>query len=104
MRGFAFGLILIVVLGLTILSLRPGGLRRQLRFAARRFRIMLILGGFFLLGSTIIRLAFPEGAVADYGPPALAMALAAVFFVVGRDPSTSQPTQNDRLGRVRKTP
>ena len=65
---------------------------------------MLILGGFFLLGSTIIRLAFPEGAVADYGPPALAMALAAVFFVVGRDPSTSQPTQNDRLGRVRKTP
>jgi hypothetical protein len=90
-RGFAFGLILIVGLILTILSLRPGGIRRQLRFAARRFRIMLILGGIFLLGSMIIRLAFPEGAVADYGPPALAMVLAAVFLVVGRDPVTTAP-------------
>lgn len=86
-RGFAFGLILIAGLSLTILSLRPGGLRRQLRFAARRFRIMLILGGVYLLGSSIIRIAFPEGAVADYGPPALAVILAAVFLVAGRDPA-----------------
>ena len=87
MRGFAFGLILIAGLSLTILSLRPGGLRRQLRFAARRFRIMLILGGVYLLGSGIIRVAFPEGAVADYGPPVLAAILAAVFLVAGRDPA-----------------
>ena len=87
MRGFAFGLILIAGLSLTILSLRPGGLRRQLRFAARRFRIMLILGGVYLLGSAIIRIAFSEGAVADYGPPVLAVILAAVFLVAGRDPA-----------------
>lgn len=87
MRGFAFGLILIAGLSLTILSLRPGGLRRQLRFAARRFRIMLILGGVYLLGAGIVRLAFSEGAVADYGPPALAMVLAGVFLVAGRDPA-----------------
>jgi hypothetical protein len=109
LRGFAFGLILIVVLGLTILSLRPGGIRRQLRFAARRLRIALILGGFFLLGSVIIRLLFPQGAVADYGPPALAVALAAVFLVVGRDPprarqGSSLRAQSDRVARARKTP
>ena len=91
MRGFAFGLILIVGLSLTILSLRPGGIRRQLRFVARRARIMLILGGIFLLGSMIIRLVFPQGVVADYGPAALAMLLAAVFLVVGRDPAITDP-------------
>jgi hypothetical protein len=90
-RGFAFGLILIVGLSLTILSLRPGGIKRQLRFAARRFRIVLILGGIYLAGSMIIRLAFPEGAVADYGPAALVMILAGVFLVVGRDPATTDP-------------
>ena len=51
MRGFLLGLILIVGLSLSILSLRPGGIRRQLRFAARRFRIMLILCGVFLIAA-----------------------------------------------------
>ena len=94
MRGFLFGLILIVGLSTSILSLRPGGLRRQLRFAARRFRIMLILGGVFLIGSGIVRLAFPQGPVADFGPPALALALAAVFLVAGRDPALKRSDQN----------
>lgn len=87
MRGFFFGLAVLVVLGVTVLSLRPGGIRRQLRFVARRFRIMLVLGGIFVAGSTIIRVATPQGVIADYGPPALALALAGVFMVVGRDPS-----------------
>jgi hypothetical protein len=94
MRGFLLGLILIVGLTMSILSLRPGGLRRQLRFAARRFRITLILAGVFLVGSAIIRLAFPEGPVADFGPPALAVVLAAVFLVVGRDPALTRSDQN----------
>jgi hypothetical protein len=98
-RGFAFGLILIVGLSLTILSLRPGGIKRQLRFAARRFRIVLILGGIYLAGSMIIRLAFPEGAVADYGPPALVMILAGVFLVVGRDPATTDPGSSQPSAR-----
>jgi hypothetical protein len=94
LRGFLLGLILIVGLSMSILSLRPGGLRRQLRFAARRLRITLILGGVFLIGSAIIRLAFPQGPVADFGPPALAIVLAAVFVVVGRDPALSRSDQN----------
>ncbi|MDQ2942603.1 MAG: hypothetical protein M3R21_02910 [Candidatus Dormibacteraeota bacterium] len=91
MRGFVFGLVLLLGFSLTILSLRPGGIRRQLRFAARRFRIMLVLGGIFLAGSSIIRLAFPEGAMADFGPPALAIVLAGVFLVLGQDPASAKP-------------
>ena len=87
MRGFVFGLILLFGLGLTVLSFRPGGIRRQLRFAARRFRIMLVLGGVFVAGSTIIRVFAPQGVIADYGPPAIAVVLAGVFMFVGRDPS-----------------
>jgi hypothetical protein len=93
-RGFLLGLILIVGLSLSILSLRPGGLRRQLHFAARRFRIMLILGGVFLVGSGVVRLAFPQGPVADFGPPALAIVLGAVFLAVGRDPALARSDQN----------
>lgn len=99
MRGFLFGLVLLVGFSLTILSLRPGGIRRQLRYAARRFRIMLMLGGIFLACSSIIRLAFPEGAVADFGPPALAIVLAGAFLVVGQDPASAKPvvpTPRDR--------
>lgn len=67
--------------------MRPGGLRRQLRFAARRFRIVLALGGIFLIGSSIIRLVFPTGAVADWGPPSLALVLGGVFVVLAQDPT-----------------
>ena len=91
MRGFLVGLVLITFLSVTVLSLRPGGLRKQLRFAARRLRIVLALGGVFLVGSTIIRVFFPEGPVADYGPSAIAIVLAVVFFVVGRDPEVTRP-------------
>jgi hypothetical protein len=90
-RGFLFGLILLAGLTGTILSLRPGGLRRQLRFAARRFRIALALGGIFLIGSSIIRLVFPDGAVADFGPPALAIVLSAVFIVLAQEPVAAPP-------------
>ena len=87
MRGFLFGLVILFGLGLTVLSFRPGGIRRQLRFAARRFRIMLVLGGVFVAGSTVIRLFTAQGVIADYGPPAIAIVLAGVFMFVGRDPS-----------------
>ena len=103
MRGFFIGLILVVGLTATILSLRPGGIRRQLRFAARRFRIALALGGVYLAGSLVIRVAFPTGAGADYGPAALALVLAVVFLYAGRDPSipvagqtASPPARNAR--------
>ncbi|TMB43416.1 MAG: hypothetical protein E6J53_08420 [Chloroflexi bacterium] len=97
MRGIVFGLILVLGLTLSILSLRPGGLRRQLRMAARRLRIVLVLGGIYFVGSLIIRLVFPNGPASDYGPPALATVLAVIFVYAGRDPvmppDTSQPAR-----------
>ena len=99
MRGFFFGLVVLVAAGVTVLSLRPGGIRRQLRFAARRFRIVLILGGIYVAGSTIIRFAAPEGVVADYGPPALAILLGAVFMFIGRDPAQPAAAGSTRPAR-----
>lgn len=96
MRGFFVGLILIVGMSATILSLRPGGLRRQLRFAARRFRIALAVGGAFVFGSLIIRLAFPTGPVSDYGPAVLAVVLAAVFLAMARDPTSASGPARER--------
>jgi hypothetical protein len=85
-RGFVVGCLLLVVVSLTLLSFRRGGLRRQLRFAARRFRLALALAAVYLVFSAVVRLAFPEGAVADLGPPILAVVLVAVFVVFGQDP------------------
>jgi hypothetical protein len=97
-RAVAFGVIVVVGLSLTILSLRPGGLRRQLRMAARRLRIVLVLGGIYAAGSLIMRLAFPNGPVSEFGPPVLAAVLAVVFLYAGRDvdmagPDTSHPVR-----------
>jgi hypothetical protein len=85
-RGFLVGLVLLVVLGLSVLSTRRGGLRRQLRFAARRFRLALALAGVYLVCSAVIRIFFPEGPAADFGPPVLALVLLAAFVVFGQDP------------------
>jgi hypothetical protein len=90
-RGFLLGLLIAVLLTVMILSLRPGGIRRQLRFAARRLRIVLVLGGVFVAASTVIRLAFPQGWVTDYGPSVVAAALAVAFLIVGRDPTVNEP-------------
>jgi hypothetical protein len=85
-RGFVFGILLLALLTATILSLRPGGIRRQLRFAARRLRIVLVLGAVYVVASTIIRIFFASGPVSDYGPPAIALVLFAVFLFAARDP------------------
>ncbi|TMC53860.1 MAG: hypothetical protein E6J20_05570 [Chloroflexi bacterium] len=70
----------------SILAVRPGGFRRQLLLAARRLRIALVLGGVFVVGSVVIRLAFRSGPVVDFGPAVLALALAVAFLFVARDP------------------
>jgi len=90
-RGVVFAILLTLLLTVTILSLRPGGLRRQLRFAARRFRIALVLGGIFVVASMIIRVTFSQGPVADYGPAAVGVVLVAIFLIAGRDPA-EKPT------------
>lgn len=89
MRSFAIGLILLTFFSLTVLSLRPGGLRRQLNFAARRLRIILVLGGVYVLASTAVRLVFQQGPILDYGLPVLALVLTGVFVFLSRDPAPS---------------
>lgn len=92
MRGFLLGLLLVVALSATVLSIRPGGIRRQLRLAARRLRIVLWLGGAYVVASIVIRLAFPSGPVSDYALPGLALVLAVVFLIAAQDP---RPVETD---------
>ena len=81
-------MILLTALSVSVLALRPGGLRRQLRLVARRFRIVLVLGGVYVFGSLVIRLLFTSGPVGEWGPVALAVILAVIFVLVARDPAT----------------
>jgi hypothetical protein len=95
LRSFVFGLVLLVFLSVTVLSLRPGGLRRQLRFAARRLRIILVLGGIYVFANAVVRVVFRDGPIVDWGPPALAVVLALAFVFLGQDPAAdpaSPPT------------
>ena len=88
-----------VLVGATVLGLRPGGLRRQLRHAARRFRLAIVLGGVYVLCSAIARLAFSETFVTDWGLPALAVALLVLFLVFGQNPAEPVPGGVLRSGR-----
>jgi hypothetical protein len=87
-RGFLLGLVLFTALAVSVLAVRPGGFRRQLRLVARRFRIVLALGGTYVFGSLVIRLLFTSGPVNEWGPVALALILAVVFVFAARDPAT----------------
>lgn len=92
MRGFFIGLVVLVFLSITILSLRPGGIRRQLRFAARRLRLAIVLGGIYVVATTLVRIFLPAGPVADWGLPVLAVVLVITFAILGQD-SATEPAQ-----------
>jgi hypothetical protein len=85
-RGFLVGLVLLTALAVSVIALRPGGFRRQLRLVARRFRIVLVLGGVYVFGSLVLRLLLTSGPVNEWGPVALALILAVVFVFAARDP------------------
>lgn len=91
MRGFVLGLLLLVAVSASVLSVRPGGLRRQLRLAGRRLRLAIALGGTYVVASAVLRLTFQGGPVIDFGLPVLAIALAVAFVVAGRDPAPQAP-------------
>ncbi|HEX9099550.1 MAG TPA: hypothetical protein VF956_08720 [Candidatus Dormibacteraeota bacterium] len=93
MRAIVFGFVLMAAVSVIVLSIRPGGLRRQLRLAARRLRLVLVLGGVYLIVSTVIRVFFPDGWVADYAPPVMALVLAAAFLVLAQDPAMPPETR-----------
>jgi hypothetical protein len=85
MRGFLVGLILIPALAISVLSLRPGGLRNQLRNIARRLKLALILAGVYLFVSAGIRLLFPRSSAGDFVIVGVALALTLVFVFLSQD-------------------
>ena len=89
MRGFLIGVILLPALVVSILSLRPGGLRQQLHHAAHRLRVALILAGVYLAGSAVLYLLAAGSAVQEFGLPALAVGLSLVFLLLAQDPRVS---------------
>jgi hypothetical protein len=93
MRAIVEGFVLMAALSVIVLSIRPGGLRRQLRLAARRLRLVLLLGGVYLIFSTVIRVFFPDGWISDYGPPVVALVLAAAFLVLAQEPAMPPETK-----------
>jgi hypothetical protein len=92
-RAIVEGLVLMVALSVIVLSIKPGGLRRQLRLAARRLRLVLLFGGVYLILSTAIRVFFPDGWVSDYGPLAIALVLAVALLILAQDPAMPPETK-----------
>lgn len=85
MRGFLVGAFLLVFGVVSVLSLRPGGFRNQLRNIARRFKLAMGLAGIYLLCSTVLRLVFPNSGFAEIGMVALAGVLCVTFLVLAAD-------------------
>src|ERR1700687_327951 len=81
MRAIVEGLVLMVAMSGVALSTGGCGL------TARRFRLVLLLGGVYLVLSTAIRVFFPDGWVSDYGPPVVALVLAGALLGLAQDPA-----------------
>ncbi len=84
-RGFLIGLVLMFFVVVSVLSIRPGGFRHQLRNAIRRFKLAMILAGIYLVVSTVLRLAFPTSGIAEIGMVALGGALCITFLLLSGD-------------------
>jgi hypothetical protein len=85
LRGFLFGLVLVPLLIISVLSIRPGGLRRQLKNVFRRLRLVLLLGGVYFVGSGVIKVALGSQQYTDYAIGGLALVLGLVFVILGQD-------------------
>ncbi|HXM56210.1 MAG TPA: hypothetical protein VOB72_12535 [Candidatus Dormibacteraeota bacterium] len=93
MRGFFIGIFLMFFVVVSVLSIRPGGLRYQLRQAVRRLKLALTLAGIYLVASTVLRLAFPDNEIAEIGMVVLGGALCITFLVMSGDQPAS-PTRS----------
>lgn len=93
MRGFLIAIVLGCLLITGVFSLRPGGLRVQLRLMKRRFRVAFTLAGIFLVVSFVIRVAAPTVLISDIGMIALGLATAIAFLIWAQDPplETTRP-------------
>ena len=89
-KAVILGLVLLPAAALALLSIRPGGLRQQLRQVRRRFKIALVLGGVYLALSTAARLLLPEGATLDYLLAGTGLVLGVTFVVLAQDPAEAR--------------
>lgn len=96
MRGFLIAIVLGFLLIGGVFSLRPGGLRVQLRLMKRRFRVAFTLAGIFLVVSFVIRVAAPTLLISDIGMIALGLATAVAFLIWAQDPplESTRPPQS----------
>lgn len=85
MKAYALGLLLIPLLAVGILSLRPGGIRHQLRNVTRRLRLALVLGGVYVAGTTLLKLGWIPEPVSTFALPVLVVGIALAFVVLGQD-------------------
>ena len=76
------GLFILPVLVIAILSIRPGGLRQQLRHARRRLKLALGLAGIYLLVSTGLRLLMGDSTRVQIGTGVTAAILGLVFVAL----------------------
>jgi len=70
---------------LSALSLRPGGLRNQLRNVARRFKIALLLAGIYLVASGVLRLAVTDPNLSAWATVGVAVVLGLVFVFLAQE-------------------
>jgi hypothetical protein len=84
-RGAIIGLALLGIVVFGALSLRPGGIRNQLRNIARRLKLALILGGIYMIISAGLRIALPDTAVAEWAPIGVGAVLALVFVAMSAE-------------------
>jgi hypothetical protein len=90
MRGVLLGLVLLPLVAIALLSIRPGGLRQQLRLVRRRFKIALVLGGIYVSFSMVARLLLTEGNRLDYVEGGVAVLLGITFVVLAQDPAEAR--------------
>jgi hypothetical protein len=84
-RGFVIGLIMLFFVVLSVLSLRPGGLRNQLRNVARRLKIALVLGGVYVVASGVLRLAVQDPNASTLATVGVALVLGLLFVFLTQE-------------------
>jgi len=85
MRGFVVGLLMLMFVVLSVLSLRPGGLRNQLRNVARRFKIALVLAGAYVVAAAVLRFAVRDQTASTLGTLGVALVLGLVFIYFAQE-------------------
>lgn len=87
MRGLLAGLVLLPLAVIAVLSIRPGGLRRQLRNVRRRFKIFLVLAGIYLAVSIAGRVVLGDTPALTYVELAAVAVLGVIFVLLAQDPA-----------------